>query len=148
MDGIFAWKVIHQIDNDSKTAKESSRLRMQLDKAQILARIGKKEAAEKLFETISRDLEEKGQIAHYSLCAGAMVEAGMATSRTLELAQKATLNYASGRIFDTLASVHAALGHYKEAVKFEQKALSMATRENTSQIFLRKLNAWKRLVKN
>lgn len=145
--GVFAGEVIKYIDETGKTAKRSSRIRMQLEKAKILARTGKKEAAQKLFDTIIQELLDKGIKNDYNQCAWAMVEADMVTSKTLELAKKAAAEHENHAILDTLASTHAALGNYKEAVKFQGKALSLLTREYERRSLERKLIAWNRLVK-
>jgi thioredoxin-related protein len=147
--GVFADGVMKELDDSCKNAGERATLRLMTDKAKILARIGKKTEAKKLFYHLYETLSPKAGSTSSSLnqVAWAMVEAGIVDQKTLEIAQKAAAESENPAILDTLASVHAALGHYKEAVQIEEKALAKAQAERDQRNALKKINAWKQIAK-
>ena len=150
---LFADELVKQLEADIKTTEEKNLSRLTRELAAIYARLGKTEKAKKylydLYENKSlvESLDENKKASFYNSIAWTMVEAKMVDRKTLEIAKKAVELKESPDILDTLATAHAELGNFQEAVKIEEKALKLAEKEYLIDQFEKKLEKWKKEVK-
>lgn len=150
---LFADELVKQLEADIKTAEEKKLSRLTRELAAIYARMGKTEKAKKhlynLYENQSlvESLDEKKKASFYNSIAWTMVEAKIVEKKTLEIAKKAAALKESPGILDTLATVHAELGNFEEAIKIEEKALKLAERDFLIDQLKKKLEKWKKKIK-
>ena len=65
----------------------------------------------------------------------------------MEIVNKALTSREDEGLLDILASAHAALGNYKDAVKYAEKGLAILKLEAKRRFYIQKINTWKQLMK-
>lgn len=147
---LFADEVIKKYEEKLKTAnnKEISRLTMEL--AAIYAKQGKHEKARKYLYGLCENkplieaLQPKEKTRFYTGIASTMIDSKIVEKKTVEIAEKAVkLNESSYTLF-TLASVHAELGNFAEAVKYGEKALKLVVDDYSLYMIKPKLEKWRK----
>ena len=147
---LFADELVKQLEAEIKNPDQKKLSQSSQDLAAIYAKMGKTEKAKKylydLYENQSlvESMDEKKKASFYNSIAWTMVEAKIVEQKTLEIAKKAAELKESPDILDTLATIHAELGNFEEAVKIEEKALKLEEREYLIEEFKKKLENWKK----
>ncbi|UCH93531.1 MAG: thioredoxin family protein [Candidatus Aminicenantes bacterium] len=151
---VFADEVVKELEEKIKTAEGKEFRRLALDLAAIYARMGKTEKARKylydLYENQSlvESLDEKKKASFYNSIAWTMLDAKIVEEKTLEIAEKAVKLDDTPHTLDTLATVHAELGNFQEAIKIEEKALKLEEeRDYLIEQYKKKLEKWKKKIK-
>lgn len=150
---LFADEVVKQLEADIKTADETKLSYLTRDLATIYARMGKTDKAKKylydLYENQSlvESLDDKKKASFYISIARTMLEAKIIENKTLEIAKKAVKLDETSNILDTLAQIHAELGNFEEAVKIEEKALTLLEYDYLIERYKRKMEKWKNKIK-
>lgn len=150
---LFADELVKQLKEEIKTAEGANLGRLTCNLAAIYARMGETGKAKKLFYDLYRNqslvesLDDKRKAFFYNAIASTMLEAKIVETQTLEIAEKALKLQKNWRNLDTLASIHAALGNFKEAVNLEEKAVTLAEKDYLKWDFKSKQEKWKNKIK-
>ncbi len=147
--GILPARTLETIDEKLKTSKGGNTVNNITNKAKVLAKMGKREAARKqlldLYENADffKSLKEKEVPQVLNSIAWTMVELKMVDQKSLKIAKKAVELNDSGNVMDTLACVYAELGKFNEAIKVESEAVKKLSSEGQKQEFLERIKDWK-----
>ena len=126
---------------------------MMVNKAVLLARNGEQQKASQLIINEYNKIKNAGNVNKNSLSrtfnslAWAFVEMEEIDKTSLQIAEHSVRYDRNSANLDTLATIHAGLGNFREAVKWGREALKMAKREKDRVDIEEKLARWKKAVK-
>lgn len=150
---LFAEELIKKFASQIKTAKGQQLADTTQNLAAIYAKMGKPDKAKKYLYDLyeNKDLMESFKPKQKSRVlngiAWTMVEAKLVDKKTLEIAKESVKLHENSMNLDTLACVHADLGNFEEAIKWEEKAIKKATQYFMVKEFSRKMDKWKKALK-
>lgn len=147
---LFADEVLKKLEEKLKTAKDKEISRITLDLAAIYAKQGKHEKARKylygLYEnkSLTETLQPVERARFYIRIVSTMVDSKIVEKKSLEIAEKAVKLDENDYALYNLASVHAELGNFEEAVKYGEKALKLAFDDFSLNMIKPKLEKWQK----
>jgi thioredoxin-related protein len=152
--GIMFDKILGNLEESSKTAKGEQVAFLVVSQAELLAKSGKKEEAEKRLIRLYENEEYFKTLKPESIpeilneIAWAMVEAKIVSPKSLEIAKKAVALNPSHMELDTLACVYAGLGNFKDAVETEKEALNKVVNdEGIKKYYSERIKKWEKELK-
>ncbi len=151
--GILMDKTIESIYLKLKTAKNMELVYFSTAQAKLLVKSGKKDDASKVLinlyenEEFIKNLQPELLPEALNMIAWTMVECKIVNEKSLEIAKKALTLKPSHVIMDTVASIHAELGNFKEAVEIEKQALEKTNNEKSKKDYSDKIKNWEKEIK-
>jgi tetratricopeptide (TPR) repeat protein len=144
--GLFADDCLKTLDERYNDGSNSSNLVKTCEKAAIYAGMGKKDKAKKLLDNLMETLphELATDAGAWNRIALTLLNAGIVDTRTLQVAEQSVKIAEHATNLDTLARIHARLGHFNKALKYEAKALELERRATETIQLKRKLALWKK----
>ncbi|MCP5051029.1 MAG: tetratricopeptide repeat protein [bacterium] len=144
--GVYAHEYLSEIDKELSKERSANTVQLTCEKAYVYAKMGKEDDARDLLVRLADNLlpgyGPEGEV--LNRIAYSMVEAGIVTRDTVDMAKKSLKLKTSAARLDTLASAYAALGKYAKAVEVQQKAVLLTRKGRRKDMFNRKLMLWEK----